>query len=89
MEAEETIRQALLGAGYKPEEIELETTSSGKVGGFVISKKFAGISQMERQRTLWSELSEHLDPEKLRSIVSLLTMTPEETDDEDARSASG
>jgi acid stress-induced BolA-like protein IbaG/YrbA len=85
---EEEVRQALLSAGYKPAEIELETTSTGKVGGFVISRTFAGISQMERQEKLWSQLGERLDPEKLRDIVSLLTMTPEETED-DARSASG
>jgi acid stress-induced BolA-like protein IbaG/YrbA len=85
---EEELRQALLAAGYKPEEIVLETTSTGKVGGFVISASFVGISQIERQERLWSQLGQHLAPETLRNIVSLLTMTPDETED-DVRSANG
>jgi acid stress-induced BolA-like protein IbaG/YrbA len=85
---EDEVRQALLDAGYKPEEIVLETTSTGKVGGFVISASFVGISQIERQERLWSQLGQHLAPETLRNIVSLLTMTPDETED-DVRSANG
>jgi acid stress-induced BolA-like protein IbaG/YrbA len=84
----EVVKEALIAAGYGPAEIDLETTSTGKVGGFVVSGSFAGVSQMERQERLWSQLSKHLDSKQLSCIVSLLTMTPEETED-DVRSASG
>jgi acid stress-induced BolA-like protein IbaG/YrbA len=85
---EEEVRRALLEAGFTAEQIRLEVTASGNVGGFVISPRFAGQSQVDRQETLWAGLREHLAAEKLHRIVSILTMTPEEIDD-DVRVAHG
>jgi acid stress-induced BolA-like protein IbaG/YrbA len=85
---EEEVIQALLAAGYSHDEIQLEMTPSGNIGGFVISRRFAGMTQLQRQDELWDQLRERITPETLRRIVSLLTMTPEETDD-DVRSATG
>jgi acid stress-induced BolA-like protein IbaG/YrbA len=79
---EETIRQALLAAGFTDDEIQLETTPSGRVAGFVIAERFDGMAQLDRQEMLWNELENHLDPASLASIVSLLTMTPDEIDDD-------
>jgi acid stress-induced BolA-like protein IbaG/YrbA len=79
---EERIRQALLAAGFSDDEIQLETTATGRVGGFIIASRFDGMSQLDRQDMLWSELRNQLDPVMLDSIVSLLTMTPDEVDDD-------
>lgn len=85
---EEEVRHALLAAGFETSEIHLEVTQSGNVGGFVVSKRFAGISQVDRQQALWSDLKKHLPAEKIHRIVSILTMTPAEVED-DVRVANG
>ncbi len=85
---EEEVRRALLAAGFTADQIFLEVTRSGNVGGFVISPRFAGQPQVDRQEALWEELRRHLAPDRLHRIVSILTMTPEEVDD-DVRAASG
>jgi len=85
---EEEVRRALLAAGFTAEQIQLEVTQSGNVGGFVISPRFEGQSQVDRQAELWAELRRHLSAERLHRIVSILTMTPEEVDD-DVRVANG
>jgi acid stress-induced BolA-like protein IbaG/YrbA len=72
---------ALISMGFTAEEIRLENTSTSRVGGSVISERFLGKSQVERQETLWANLAKHLAPEKCRLIVSILTMTPNEIDD--------
>lgn len=77
-----------LAAGFTDDEIQLETTSSGRVAGFVIAERFDGMPQLERQEMLWNDLENYLDPATLASIVSLLTMTPEEVED-DLPAASG
>lgn len=79
---EEEVRQALIAAGYTADQIHLEQTQSGNVGGFVISPRFAGQPQLSRQDDLWSDLRKHLAPENLRRIVAILTMTPDEVDDD-------
>jgi acid stress-induced BolA-like protein IbaG/YrbA len=85
---EEEVRRALLAAGFTAEQIQLEVTESGNVGGFVISPRFVGQPQVDRQEALWADLRPHLAPERLHRIVSILTMTPEEIDD-DVRVAHG
>ena len=79
---EEEVRRALVAAGYTADQIHLEQTQSGNVGGFVISSRFAGQSQVSRQEVLWSDLRKLLAPEQLHRIVSILTMTPDEMDDD-------
>ena len=83
---EEEVRRALVAAGFAADQIHLEQTPSGNVGGFVISPRFAGHSQISRQEELWGELRNRLAPENLLRIVSILTMTPDEIDD-DVRAA--
>jgi acid stress-induced BolA-like protein IbaG/YrbA len=83
---EEQVRAALLAVGYTVDQIQLEVTQRGNVGGFVISPRFAGQSQVERQEALWAVLREKLPSDQLHRIVSILTMTPDEVDD-DVRAA--
>ena len=59
-------------------EFDLEETSGGKVGGFIISATFVGKSQVERQNMLWDYLDDKLDKEQILHIVSLVTVTPDE-----------
>ena len=85
---EKALKEALLSAGFKDDEIVLETTGSGKVAGYLISPRFAGQSQLDRQDQLWTELRERLAEDELVGIVSILTMTPDEVDD-DVMAANG
>jgi acid stress-induced BolA-like protein IbaG/YrbA len=84
---EEEVRNALLAAGFAADQIHLELTPAGNVGGFVVSARFAAQSQLERQEALWTDLRTRLGAEQLHRIVSILTMTPDEIDD-DVRAAS-
>lgn len=79
---EQELRQTLIDLGFRDEEIHLESTPSGKVGGWIISDNFDGVSQIERQNNLWARLRERLPPEKLAKIVAILTMTPLEVEDD-------
>lgn len=79
---EEDVKAALIAAGFKDYEIRLETTQMDNVSGFVISTRFAGKGQVERQETLWADLAKYLPPEKFRCIVLILTLTPDEVGDD-------
>lgn len=60
---------------------DLEETA-GKVGGFVVSRTFAGMPQIDRQDLLWRYLDKVFTREQTRQIISLVTVTPEEMADE-------
>lgn len=79
---EEEVRLALNQAGFSETEIYLEQTPLGNMGGYVVSSRFEGQSQLDRQEWLWEELRRRLSPETLHRIVSILTMTPAEVDDD-------
>ena len=79
---EEKVRDALVASGFSADQIHLEQTESGNVGGFVISPRFAGQSHIARQDALWNDLRKHLQPDVLHCIVAILTMTPAEVDDD-------
>mgnify|MGYP000283051770 CR=1 FL=1 len=65
-------------SGIVNPEFDLEQISGDKVAGFVISDSFKGKSQIERQNMIWDYLDENLDKTEILRIVSLLTMTPDE-----------
>ena len=64
-------------SGIQTPKFDLEETN-GKVGGFIISPTFEGMTQIERQNLLWDYLDAKLDREKILHIVSLVTITPDE-----------
>lgn len=76
------VRLALKHAGFVHEDIYLDGAPSGRVSGLVVSARFAGQSQIERQRALWDGLRERLPADMLSGVTSILTMTPEEVDDD-------
>ena len=60
--------------------VELEQTSSYKVGGLIISNTFSDMDQLDRQNKIWNCLERVLQQEELLNIVSLITVTPDEAD---------
>jgi hypothetical protein len=48
----------------------------------------AALGEVDRQEALWADLRRHLAADRLHRIVSILTMTPDEVDD-DVRAANG
>jgi acid stress-induced BolA-like protein IbaG/YrbA len=75
---QQRLKTVLLELGYTDDEVRLEQAGGGKVGGVLVSGRFAGRSQEQRQEDLWGALKERMKPEELLEIVALMTMTPEE-----------
>ena len=63
-------------------EFDLEEMPGDKVGGFIISATFVGKSQIERQNLVWDYLDDNLDKEQILHIVSLVTVTPDEAEED-------
>jgi acid stress-induced BolA-like protein IbaG/YrbA len=75
---EERLKEILLELGFEDAEVQLEHAGNGRVGGVLVSPRFAGQSQEERQAKLWRGLRQHLGSEELEQIVAIMTMTPDE-----------
>lgn len=75
---EEHLREVLRELGFTPEEVQLEQTDDGQVGGVLVSAKFDGQSQEQRQNELWKRLRAKMQPDELVHIIAIMTMTPEE-----------
>jgi acid stress-induced BolA-like protein IbaG/YrbA len=75
---EEHLRKVLRELGFTDPEVQLERAGNGRVGGVLVSPRFAGQSQEERQRTLWDGLRAQMQSHELVQIVAIMTMTPEE-----------
>ncbi|MCP4347769.1 MAG: hypothetical protein GY795_19890 [Desulfobacterales bacterium] len=84
MEFKKELEHILSEIGLENPDLEIEATPEGRVGGFIISESFLGISQIERQNMLWDKLDKILDEEKRLKIIGLLTMTPAEAEEADA-----
>ncbi|QTA83860.1 Uncharacterized protein dnl_62810 [Desulfonema limicola] len=84
MDIKEEIESILTQIGLKDPEFEIEMTSTGRIGGFVISESFMGKSHIDRQNMLWDKLDRILDEDKRAKIIGLLTMTPVEAEEADA-----
>lgn len=83
----EKLEKALISplSGITDPVLEFEEESSAhKVGGFIVSKSFLNMDQLDRQNKVWNYLEEVLQPEELLSIVSLVTVTPDEADIDEA-----
>ena len=75
---EERLTAVLHQLGFDPAEIRIEATGTGRVGGVVVSDRFTGQTQTERQQWLWGSLRQLMGSAELANIVALLTMTPAE-----------
>jgi len=64
--------------------LEIEVKPSGRLGGFVVSDTFSGISQIDRQNMLWDGLEKIPDEEKQLKIIALLTMMSAEVEEADS-----
>ena len=77
------LRQVLLelkAEADPPLHIEFEEARSGKIGGFILWKKFEGMTQRDRQNMIWDHLEKALPDEKRQRIITILTLTPAEAD---------
>ena len=72
------LKGALEVMGYDPDDVKLEDAGEGKVAGYVVSTKFKGKTQAQRQELIWDGLRRKLSPKDLVKIVAILTMTPRE-----------
>ena len=76
MDLKEQIDKALRKVPeLKDAKIELETTVTGKVCGFIVSDSFDGMSQTSRQDIVWDQLEKELAPYLHAKVLSLLTLT--------------
>jgi hypothetical protein len=56
----------------------LQTTSTKRVIGFVVSSCFSGKTQEQRQAHLKAVLEDNLEPKQLARIGPIVTMSPAE-----------
>ena len=56
----------------------LDTADGNKVGGYIVSEYFSGLSQDDRQDRLCNLPEGSIDKLHIDKINALLTMTPEE-----------
>jgi hypothetical protein len=78
MELKAKLTETLLQSPFDRPAVELDTTASGRVGGYFLSGSFAGMEQMARQEMLCAWLDSKLPIEDRRRIVSIITLTHEE-----------
>ncbi|MCX7045855.1 MAG: hypothetical protein NTX50_10285 [Candidatus Sumerlaeota bacterium] len=83
-------KQELIGAlsnsasGILMPQFDIKSHRGGNVGGFLISPSFVGKAQIERQKMVWDYLDKIFPREKTRKIDILITITPDEAqEDED------
>jgi len=67
-------------SGIFSPQFDLEKTPSGRVGGFIVSPTFEGMSQFDRQHLVWDYLDKVFGPDRLTNIVTLVTVTPDEAE---------
>ena len=75
------LKSVLEHMGFDDLVVKLEKAPGSKVGGYVISEHFEGMTQAQRQKYVWDYLEGQLQDDELKSIIAILTMTPEETAD--------
>jgi hypothetical protein len=61
---------------FSPKEILLQSAGGGMVGGWIISKSFAKLSEFERQQKVWKLFDMYLNEKDRHRIVGFLTFTP-------------
>jgi acid stress-induced BolA-like protein IbaG/YrbA len=87
MEKIEEIKKVFEKLGLEELEIDIEESGSGKIGGFIVSKSFEGMSQIDRQNYIWDYLEKQLSEEKHKKIRAILTLTPAESDEAELEAA--
>ncbi len=87
MEKIEEIKKVFEKLGLKELEMDIEESDSGKIGGFIVSKSFEGMSQIDRQNYIWDYLEKQLSEEKHKKIRAILTFTPAESDEAELEAA--
>ena len=74
-ELAEKLRTILLD-GFGPADVTLSVRES--VVAFVISERFEGMDDMDRQEAIWSILEKSLDRQEQRSVAIVVALTPKE-----------
>ena len=67
-------------SGIDNPRFDLEDMTDGKVGGFIVSPTFEAMPQIERQHLVWDCLDKIFEPEILRNVVTIVTVTPAEAE---------
>ena len=68
--------QKVLEKEFSPNEILLEPARHGMIDGWIISKSFDGLSDLERQQRIHGLLEKHFDVEDRRRILTIFALTP-------------
>ena len=68
--------QKALRKEFSSKEILLEPAGKGMVGGWIISKSFDRLTEIERQQKVWRLFDMYLNEKDRDRIVGFLTFTP-------------
>jgi len=61
---------------FSVKELILQDAGKGMVGGWIFSKSFDKLTEIERQQKVWSLFDRYLNERERRRIVGFLTFTP-------------
>jgi acid stress-induced BolA-like protein IbaG/YrbA len=73
----EKVEAAIMDA-FPGSSLKLEENTGCKLFGMMVSSRFAKMSDLERQKTLWKALRKSLTAAEQTQITAILTVTPDE-----------
>ena len=68
----------ILSEIFSDQEIQIDLNQNGRVAGFIVSEKFAGMDHEARQRKIWSLLEKKITRAERSKILGFIAFTPEE-----------
>jgi stress-induced morphogen len=60
--------------------VSLSTSATDMVSGLIVSSKFRGKDQVDRQKAIWSKIRHKLSQAEANKISAIITLTPKELD---------
>lgn len=78
METLEQKVKRILAEYFVETEIQLDDNTDGRVSGLIISPKFSGVDELERQTTIRGLLRKRLDVPEQKKVMGFFPFTPEE-----------
>jgi hypothetical protein len=82
------IKRALRDLGFENAEIRLSQMSDGRVRGYLLSQRYAGIDHLDRQLELEDHLDEKVDKRTRGRIAYIWAIAPGEIDARPSRNGS-
>ena len=57
---------------------DIDESSAHELAGFIISKSFENMDQIDRQNKIWDYMEKTLKTDELNNVIRLIAVTPDE-----------